>query len=64
MKADRPVPALFAGVVSQHAAVASLRAAAPNPVHAYLFRGAAGERWPCCGLRVRRCAPLPRGRLR
>ncbi len=43
MIADRPVPALFAGVVSQDAAVAALRAAAPNPVHAYLFRGAPGN---------------------
>ena len=43
MKADRPVPELFAGVVSQDAAVAALRAAAANPVHAYLFRGPPGN---------------------
>ncbi|HEX4434646.1 MAG TPA: hypothetical protein VH012_07445 [Acidimicrobiales bacterium] len=40
---DRPVPALFDGVVSQDAAVAALRAAAVNPVHAYLFRGPPGN---------------------
>jgi DNA polymerase-3 subunit delta' len=39
----RPVPELFAGVVSQDAAVASLRAAVANPVHAYLFRGPPGN---------------------
>ena len=38
-----PVPELFAGVVSQDAAVAALRAAAANPVHAYLFRGPPGN---------------------
>jgi DNA polymerase III subunit delta' len=38
-----PVPALFAGVVSQDTAVAALRAAAVNPVHAYLFRGPPGN---------------------
>jgi len=41
--ADRPVPELFAGVVSQDAAVEALRAAAVNPVHAYLFRGPPGN---------------------
>jgi DNA polymerase-3 subunit delta' len=41
--ADRPAPELFAGVVSQDAAVAALRAAAANPVHAYLFRGPPGN---------------------
>jgi DNA polymerase-3 subunit delta' len=40
---ERPVAALFAGVVGQDAAVAALRAAAPNPVHAYLFRGPEGN---------------------
>ena len=40
---DRPVPELFAGVVLQDAAVAALRAAAANPVHAYLFRGPPGN---------------------
>jgi len=39
----RPVPELFAGVVSQGKAVAALRAAAANPVHAYLFRGPPGN---------------------
>ena len=34
---------LFAGVVGQEAAVAALRAAAANPVHAYLFRGPSGN---------------------
>ena len=43
MTAERPVPELFAGVVSQDAAVAALRAAAANPVHAYLFRGPPGN---------------------
>ena len=38
-----PVPELFAGVVAQDAAVAALRAAAANPVHAYLFRGPPGN---------------------
>jgi DNA polymerase III subunit delta' len=40
---DRPVPELFAGVVSQDAAIEALRAAAANPVHAYLFRGPPGN---------------------
>lgn len=40
---DRPAAALFAGVTGQENAVAALRAAAPNPVHAYLFRGPAGN---------------------
>ena len=43
VKEDLPAPGLFAGVVSQEAAVAALRAAAANPVHAYLFRGAPGN---------------------
>ncbi len=43
MSAERPNPSLFAGVVSQDAAVTALRAAAANPVHAYLFRGAPGN---------------------
>ncbi len=43
MNEDLPAPGLFAGVVSQEAAVAALRAAAANPVHAYLFRGAPGN---------------------
>lgn len=38
-----PVSALFADVVGQPRAVASLRAAARQPVHAYLFRGPAGS---------------------
>jgi DNA polymerase III subunit delta' len=40
---ERPVAALFAGVVSQDAAVAALRSAAASPVHAYLFRGPPGN---------------------
>jgi DNA polymerase III subunit delta' len=43
VNAVRPAPALFAGVVSQDAAVAALRAAAATPVHAYLFRGPPGN---------------------
>ena len=43
MTAQGPAPELFAGVVSQEAAVAALRAAAVNPVHAYLFRGPPGN---------------------
>jgi DNA polymerase-3 subunit delta' len=39
---ERPAPALFETVVGQDEAVAALRAAARNPVHAYLFRGAEG----------------------
>jgi DNA polymerase-3 subunit delta' len=38
-----PVPELFADVVGQEPAVAALRVAATHPVHAYLFRGAAGN---------------------
>jgi DNA polymerase-3 subunit delta' len=38
-----PVLSLFAEVVGQEAAVAELRAAARQPVHAYLLRGAAGN---------------------
>ena len=41
--ATRPVPGLFDDVVGQPAAVASLRAAARRPVHAYLFCGPAGS---------------------
>ncbi len=40
---ERPARSLFAGVVGQEEAVAALRAAAANPVHAYLFRGPAGN---------------------
>lgn len=43
MTADRPAAALFAGIVGQDEAVAALRAAAANPVHAYLLRGPAGN---------------------
>ena len=39
----RPVPALFAEVVGQPAAVAALRAAARHPVHAYLLVGRPGR---------------------
>jgi DNA polymerase-3 subunit delta' len=38
-----PAASLFDGVVGQDAAVATLRASAPNPVHAYLFRGPSGN---------------------
>jgi DNA polymerase III subunit delta' len=38
-----PVAALFDDVVGQESAVAALRAAAQQPVHAYLFRGPAGN---------------------
>jgi len=37
-----PAPGLFAGVVGQPAAVEALRAAARDPVHAYLFLGPPG----------------------
>jgi DNA polymerase-3 subunit delta' len=40
---DVPAAALFEGVVGQPDAVAALRAAAPAPVHAYLFLGPAGN---------------------
>lgn len=40
---ERPVAALFADVVGQGEAVAALRAAAANPVHAYLFCGPSGN---------------------
>ena len=43
MREDRPAPVLFSGVVAQEDAVAALRAAAANPVHAYLFHGPAGN---------------------
>ncbi len=43
MSEERPAPELFAGMVGQEDAVAALRAAAGNPVHAYLFRGPAGN---------------------
>jgi DNA polymerase-3 subunit delta' len=40
---DRPTAALFAAVVGQESAVATLRSSARNPVHAYLFRGEEGN---------------------
>jgi DNA polymerase III subunit delta' len=40
---ERPAPSLFSGVVAQEEAVAALRAAAANPVHAYLLRGPSGN---------------------
>ena len=43
MSGERPAPELFAGVVGQEEAIAALRAAARNPVHAYLFLGPAGN---------------------
>jgi DNA polymerase-3 subunit delta' len=39
---DKPVAALFDGVVGQDRAVAFLRRSAPTPVHAYLFEGPDG----------------------
>jgi len=41
--AGHPVPELFEGVVGQEDAVAALRAAAVNPVHAYLLLGPEGN---------------------
>ena len=43
MSDDLPAPSLFSGVMGQEEAVASLRAAAANPVHAYLFVGPSGN---------------------
>ncbi len=43
MTGDLPVPALFEAVVGQETAVAALRAAARQPVHAYLLVGAMGN---------------------
>jgi DNA polymerase-3 subunit delta' len=43
MSEERPAPSLFSGVMGQEDAVASLRAAAANPVHAYLFVGPSGN---------------------
>lgn len=43
MSGERPSPALFEGIVGQDGAVAALKAAAVNPVHAYLFRGPEGN---------------------
>ncbi len=43
MSEARPSPALFEGLVGQDEAVAALKAAAVNPVHAYLFRGPEGN---------------------
>ncbi len=40
---ERPAAALFDGVVGQERALAALRAAARNPVHAYLFVGQPGS---------------------
>ncbi len=40
---ERPVAALFEGVVGQAPAVATLRRSARRPVHAYLFLGASGS---------------------
>ena len=55
-----PAVELFADVVGQEQAVAALRAAAARPVHAYLFRGAAGNGGLAAGHGLRRrrsCAP-------
>jgi hypothetical protein len=43
MSDGNPTPALFEAVVGQEDAVAALRAAVTQPVHAYLFRGPAGN---------------------
>ena len=43
MSDQLPSPTLFEGVVGQDDAVAALRAAAVNPVHAYLLRGPEGN---------------------
>lgn len=43
MSRDRPSRSLFEGIVGQEDAVETLRAAAVNPVHAYLFRGPEGN---------------------
>jgi DNA polymerase-3 subunit delta' len=43
MSEDRPAALLFAEVIGQEAAVSALRAAAAQPVHAYLFVGPAGH---------------------
>jgi DNA polymerase-3 subunit delta' len=43
MSVAGPAPTLFAEVVGQEQAVAALRAAARQPVHAYLFTGVAGN---------------------
>ncbi|HEX3344447.1 MAG TPA: hypothetical protein VHS09_07725, partial [Polyangiaceae bacterium] len=43
MSGERPSPVLFEGIVGQDDAVVALKAAAVNPVHAYLFRGAEGN---------------------
>ena len=43
MSDERPSPALFEGIVGQDDAVAALKAAAANPVHAYLLRGPEGN---------------------
>ncbi len=43
MSRERPSAALFEGIVGQDDAVAALKAAAVNPVHAYLFRGVEGN---------------------
>lgn len=40
---ERPDASLYAGVVGQERAVAALRAAARNPVHAYIFVGPQGS---------------------
>jgi DNA polymerase-3 subunit delta' len=40
---DRPAARLFEEVIGQEPAVAALRAAAVQPVHAYLFSGPAGQ---------------------
>ncbi len=43
MSEEHPAAVLFEGVIGQDDAVAALRAAARNPVHAYLFRGPEGN---------------------
>ena len=57
---ERPVAALFAEVVGQPRAVQALRAAARDPVHAYLFCGADGPGHPGRRPGLRRRAVVPR----
>jgi DNA polymerase III subunit delta' len=59
--AVRPVPELFAGVVGQEDAVAALRAAAGNPVHAYLLLGPEGHGGPTAALGFAAALLCPNG---
>ena len=53
---------LFREVIGQDRAVAQLRAAAAEPVHAYLFVGPSGSGKRAAARRVRRGAPGAGGR--